>query len=158
RLPDQGDFGDGRRVRRGILTTESHGGPRRASFQRAFSVCSVVSVVKAARLVGDRARISGVAFLVFVCSLLPAQESAPESAPNVDRIVEKANHQSPYVSAQGLKALKAQGAAALPALERFIARRSILALAPLVVDWLGEVPEDGARAVLRQGLAHRGFP
>jgi HEAT repeat protein len=87
-------------------------------------------------------------------SLLPAQESAPD----VDRIADRANHQNPYFSAQGLKALKAQGAAALPAVERFVARRSVHALAPLVVEWLGEVPEDGARKILRAALGNPEFP
>jgi hypothetical protein len=57
--------------------------------------------------------------------------AAQESAPSIEKVVERANHQNPYYSAQGVKALKERGAAALPALEQFVARRSLLALAPL---------------------------
>jgi HEAT repeat protein len=92
---------------------------------------------------------------VFVLATLAA---AQESVPAIDRIADRANHQNPYFSAQALKALKARGSEALPALERFIARRTHLALAPLVVEWLGEVPEDGARAILAKALADRRFP
>jgi hypothetical protein len=92
--------------------------------------------------------------LILLATLSPSQESAP----TLDRIADRANHQNPYFSAQGLKALKTKGAEALPALERFVQRRSILALAPLVVDWLGETPEDGARRLLRTALADRQFP
>jgi hypothetical protein len=88
-----------------------------------------------------------------------APASVPASAPTLDRLADRANHQSPYLSAQGVKALKTQGPAAVAALERFVARRSILALAPLVVEWLGELPEDDrARAMLRSALADRQFP
>jgi hypothetical protein len=83
---------------------------------------------------------------------------AQDSAPVVDRVVDRANHQNPYFSAQGLKALKAHGDAALPALERFIARRSVHALAPLVVEWLGELPDERARTILRDVVRNRAFP
>jgi hypothetical protein len=101
---------------------------------------------------------AGIAAALLLGAIAGGQESGPASAPSADRIADRANHQNPYFSAQGLKALKAQGPGALPALERFIARRTILALAPLVVDWLGELPDERARVILRDGLGNRSFP
>ena len=102
-------------------------------------------------------RALGVLALLAAC--LVAQESRPaESGPSIEKVVERANHQNPYYSAQGVKMLKARGAAALPALEEFVARRSVLALAPLAVEWLGEVPDERARALLRRALADASFP
>jgi hypothetical protein len=103
---------------------------------------------------GVRGRLGLAAVLALACAGAAGQESLPAA----DRIADRANHQNPYFSAQGLKALKAQGDGAIPALERFIARRSLHALAPLVVEWLGEVPEDRARAILVTALANTAFP
>jgi hypothetical protein len=107
--------------------------------------------------------------LVFFWTTAAAQQDpptdAPASAPSVasrpvdlERLVERANHANPYLSAQAAKALEKQGAAALPALEAFVARRSIYALSAPVVTWLGTLDDDRARATLRRAAFDREFP
>ncbi len=88
-----------------------------------------------------------------------AAESRPESRPgSLERLVERANHQNPYLSAQAAKALEAHGLAALPVVEAFVARRSIHALSAPVTSWLGVLNDPRATAILVRAVADREFP
>lgn len=77
---------------------------------------------------------------------------------SLERLVERANHQNPYLSAQAAKALEAYGLDAMPALEAFVARRSIHALSAPVTSWLGVLNDPRATAILSRAVVDREFP
>jgi HEAT repeat protein len=81
-----------------------------------------------------------------------------EAGADLDRVVERANHQNPYLAAQAAKVLEARGAAAMPAVLRFVERRSIYALSAPVTTWLGELEAAEARALLERCAFDREFP
>lgn len=77
---------------------------------------------------------------------------------DVGRVVERANHVNPYVAVQAVKALESVGAAALPEIEAFVARRSIYALSAPFTTWLGRFDDPRARALLRRAADDPEFP
>ncbi len=85
--------------------------------------------------------------------------AAQESKPSLEKIIERANNASPYIAAQGVKALANVGLAALPELQGFIERRSRYALSPLFVAWLGDLPPNqDADRVLIDAVRDPAFP
>jgi HEAT repeat protein len=119
--------------------------------------------------VRSAARLASAAALLLL-SAAPARAQAPEdpssrttSAPasrvvDLARLVERANHVNPYMSAQASKALETHGVAALSEVEAFVARRSIYALSAPVVTWLGALDDPRARALLLRVALDRDFP
>lgn len=89
----------------------------------------------------------------------PAPASQPSSRPGPsDGLVEKANSANPYIGVRATEALAKFGLEGFAAVERFVARRSIYALSPQVVTWLGTLNDPRPRALLIRCLKDLDFP
>jgi len=91
----------------------------------------------------------------------PAAETQPaptsRSGPS-DGLLDKANSANPYISVRATEALAKFGMEAWGAVERFVERRTLYALSPQVVTWLGTLNDPRPRALLIRCLKDSEFP